>query len=82
MYCVALNIEYRHMICVVYWVYVYAFMVLYIVYSCMSCDVYCVHIRVVLCCTPSASVCICVVLYTRCRCMCCMSDVDACIAWG
>jgi len=43
MYCVALYIGYRCMSCVVYWVYVYAFVVSHIVCRCMSCDVHCVR---------------------------------------
>jgi len=48
MYCVALYIGYRCMSCVVYRVYVYAFVVSHVVCRCMSCDVHCVHIFVVL----------------------------------
>lgn len=70
MYCVALYMGYRCMSCVVYQVIVYAFFVSHVVFGCMSCDVHCVRIRVVLCCTPSA--CICIV-------MCCTLGVGVCV---
>jgi len=77
MYCVALYIGYRCMSCVVYQAYVYAFVVSHVVCGCMSCDVHCVCIRVVL----YFVVHYCVVLYIGCGCMCCMSSVGVCIAW-
>lgn len=45
------------MSCVVYLVYVYAFVVSRVVCGCVSCDVHFVHIHVVLCCTLEIGVC-------------------------
>jgi len=56
--------------CVVYLVYVYAFVVSHIVCGCMSCDVHCVCIHVVLCCTPDASICFV---------LCCTLGVGVCV---
>jgi len=58
------------MSCVVYQVYVYAFVVSHVVCRCKSCDVHCVCICVVLCCTSNAGVCIV---------LCCTLGVGVCV---
>ena len=70
MYYVALYIGYRCKICVLYRVYVYAFEVSHIVCRCMSCDVHCACIPIVLCQTPDVGVCIV---------LCCKLGVGVCV---